>query len=83
MRPTIIIQLNPYNLFLNPKSQLFHLSRGDGTTYSPGNCEISGGKVIQDNGMVRNISSRVRLTGLKSLSIDYWGLGELFKLNEL
>ena len=39
--------------------------------------------MIQDNGMVRNISSRVRLTGLKSLSIDYWGLGELFKLNEL
>lgn len=59
------IHMNPCNLFLNPKSHLFHLSRGDGTTHSPGNCEISGGKLIQDNGMVRNISSQVRLTGLK------------------
>ena len=83
MRPIIIIHINPCNLFLNPKSQLFHLLRRDGTTHSPGNCEISGGKLIQDNGMVRNISSQVRLTGLKTLPIDYSGLGELFKLNEL
>lgn len=65
--PILIIHMNPCNLFLNPKSHLFHLSRGDGTTHSPGNCrEISGGKLIQDNGMVRNISSQVRLTGLKN-----------------
>lgn len=61
-----------------------HLSRGNGNTHSTLKVvvRVQEGKVIQDNRAVRNLSSSIKLTGLKTPLIA-GNLRKLFKLNEL